>query len=314
MFALRLVAVTLATFILLYCASSLTISLATRIGIRFLRSLPASRAADFLFCLRLFPLAASVALTALYLLPSFLILEPADIEEPLGPALVALAIAALMWLFLSFSRAVAVQRKTSQVVSTWTGGATRIDPGSTIPTLRVPLFDPILTVAGIWEPRVLISEPAAAILTPAELEVALRHEMAHIRTHDNVKKLLLCFSAFPGSGWLDSAWSDVSEMAADDAAVSSPSEALDLASALIKLSRFAPVQPSCTLTSALLWRTGTPLMTRVSRLFNWTEPVPKGNTSRLYALSAILAIAPFAVQTYAPLLVRMHAVTEWLVR
>jgi len=65
--------------------------------------------------------------------------------------------------------------------------------------------------------------------------------MAHAHRRDNLKKLLFRFCAFPGMSRLEAAWCEAEEMAADDAAVASVGDALDLASALIKLSRLAPV-------------------------------------------------------------------------
>jgi Zn-dependent protease with chaperone function len=97
-------------------------------------------------------------------------------------------------------------------------------------------------------PRVLISESAVAVLGEDELRIALKHELAHIRSCDNLKKLVFRFAPFPGLSKLDSAWSQAAELAADDAAVSSVNDALDLAAALVKLSRLVPVEaaPACT--------------------------------------------------------------------
>jgi len=95
---------------------------------------------------------------------------------------------------------------------------------------------------------VLLSDAAAAVLSPQELATALQHEMAHAHRRDNLKKLLFRFCAFPGMSRLEAAWCEAEEMAADDAAVASVGDALDLASALIKLSRLAPVHPAAALT------------------------------------------------------------------
>jgi Zn-dependent protease with chaperone function len=67
------------------------------------------------------------------------------------------------------------------------------------------------------------------------LQTALNHEVAHVSRRDNLKKLLLRFVAFPGMSGLETAWLEATEMAADDAAVSTAGDALDLAAALIKL-------------------------------------------------------------------------------
>jgi len=312
MFATRLIAVTLSVFILAYCAFSLVVSLGWKLMARLWRSLAPARSAYFLLGLRLFPLVAAIAITAIYVVPSYLVLEPDQIDEPLGPMLLVLSGGALAWLLSATLRAVAAQRRTSRVLSTWVQGAKGADHGAPFPVLRLPHQDPILTVAGICAPRVLVSEAAATILTREELDVVLRHEVAHIRHRDNLKKLLLRFAGFPAMAGLESAWVERSEMAADEAAVSSPSEALDLASALIKLSRFAPVQRPHALTSALLPESRASLTARLGRLFNWAAPQNRKSTS--YALPWLAAMAFFAAVTYAPMLSTVHALTEWLVR
>ena len=312
MFALRLVGVALSVFILAYCALSLAVSAGWKLTAKLWRPLAPSRSANFLLGLRLIPLAVSVAVTTVYAVPSFLLLEPDHIEEPLGPMLVLLAGGALAWLLTATFRAIAAQKRTSRLLSRWVKEAKGIEKGTSFPVFRLPSRDPVLTVAGICAPKVLVSETAVTILTSEELEAALRHEMAHIRRHDNLKKLLFRFASFPAMGRLESAWSEMSEMAADDAAISNSSEALDLASALIKLSRFAPVQPSYAMTSALLPGTATSLAARVRRLFNWTDP-QKRETGP-FVLPLVLVIGFLAVLTYGPLLTCMHAMTEWLVR
>ena len=105
-------------------------------------------------------------------------------------------------------------------------------------------------------------------------------------------------------------------MAADDAAVSSASEALDLAAAVIKLSRLAPLQAPAELTTALVHRPAELVNARVERLVAWTEPSPtpaKGYSLR-YALCAAIAVLGTIAVTYSELLVRVHAASEWLVR
>jgi hypothetical protein len=115
---------------------------------------------------------------------------------------------------------------------------------------------------------------------------------------------------------LETVWLEATEMAADDAAVSSVGEALDLAAALIKLSRVGIPEPAADLTAALMHSPAGLMNARVERLIAWDEhrPLRSRNYSPWYGLSAGLAmIAGFAV-TYGQLLVRVHTATEWLVR
>jgi hypothetical protein len=102
-------------------------------------------------------------------------------------------------------------------------------------------------------------------------------------------------------------------MAADDAAVSNFHDALDLAAALIKVSRLGPIEPAGELTMALL-HSSTALSARVQRLVAWDKAkTPQPEQRWRYALPA--AVTVFAViANYGSVLARMHAVTEWLVR
>src|SRR5258708_34685891 len=128
-----------------------------------------------------------------------------------------------------------------------------------------------MTAAGIVRPRVLLSGAAESLLTASELQTALNHEIAHVHRRDNLKKLLLRFVAFPGMAGLEAAWLEVTEMAADDAAVSNAGEALDLAAALIKLSRLGPSGARADLTAALIHSPASAMNARVGRLIAWSE-------------------------------------------
>ncbi|MGC2610931.1 MAG: hypothetical protein WA320_12715, partial [Candidatus Sulfotelmatobacter sp.] len=183
-------------------------------------------------------------------------------------------------------------------------------------SVRVSAAAPPLTAAGILRPSVWLSQAAELVLSEREFESALRHEITHVRRRDNLRKLILRLVAFPGMAELERAWREATEMAADDAAVSSAMEALDLAAALIKLSRLAPLEPPAELTTALVHSPAGAVNARVERLIAWTEPRqdPAPGYSLLYPLcTATAAVVTLAI-TYSHLLVRVHAATEWLVR
>jgi beta-lactamase regulating signal transducer with metallopeptidase domain len=154
------------------------------------------------------------------------------------------------------------------------------------------------------------------VLTERELKTALRHEMVHVRRRDNLRKLVLRLMSFPGMAELESAWRDATEMAADDAAVSSAFEALDLAAALIKLSRLVPLEPPAELTTALVHSPAESVNARVARLIAWTEHwrSPDQGHSLASAICAAAAVVVTLALTYGQLLVRVHTATEWLVR
>lgn len=308
MFEARCIAVSFASFFLLYSALSGLVCLGWNLFGHHMHERPA----NLLFGLRMMPLLLSAFLTLGFIVPSFLLLEPRAIDEPIGATLVTLELCCWSFFLWAFSRTLIAQRKTSQALAAWLSGASRIEMKTRVPVFRTDRDMPAVTVSGVWKPRILVSEAALAILTPAELCIALRHERAHVRYFDNLRKLLFRFAAFPGMSRLEAAWSEAAEMAADDAAVSSVRDALDLAAALIKLSRLGPTRDSTDLTTALL---SDSLPLRLQRLFAWDNKRTSENPSRrrLYSFLVLTAMICL-VSTYAELLVPIHAVTEWLVQ
>jgi Zn-dependent protease with chaperone function len=315
MFALRGIAVSLTFFVLLYCFLSALVS----VSWRWLRWLKASEQslADILFLVRVLPLFASALLTFVFVVPSFQLLEPRSIDEGMGRMPSALGLVALFFLACGCYRVIAAQTKTSRIVAGWLDGSRSMDTNAPAITLRSPRGVPPLILVGMRKPRVLVSDSALELLTGSELQIALRHELAHIRSYDNIKKLVFRFCPFPGMAKLEAAWSQAAELAADDAAVANMSDAVDLAAALVKLSRLLPVDvpveaaPSCTVGFV----SGS-LSVRVARLLAWDE----SRTASRAPISAWAALPPaflavlFAFATYGPMLAMTHEVTEWLVR
>jgi Zn-dependent protease with chaperone function len=318
MFAARGIAVSFSVFLIVYCALSLAVACAWRWSKVWLhsRQLSARRAADLLFALRIFPLAAAAVITAAFTVPSFLLLEPRTIDEPLGGIPLVLGLCGAALGIFGVSNAALAIRKASRAISEWTTGAQPAAPCGPVAVTRISRSVPAMTATGIVRPRVLLSGAAESLLTANELQTALNHEVAHVRRRDNLKKLLLLFVAFPGMTGLQSAWLEATEMAADDAAVSNHREALDLAAALIKLSRLGPLDPPVDLTAALVHGAASLMSARIQRLIAWNADhrAPLRRFSLWYAVSAaFVTVAIFAV-TYSQLLVHVHTATEWLVR
>ncbi|MGP0017913.1 MAG: M56 family metallopeptidase [Candidatus Sulfotelmatobacter sp.] len=335
MFAVRGIAVALSVFAIVYGVLSLAVCLGWRSVWRKSQTRPARRFADLLFAWRMFPLATAVLVTAAFTVPSFLLLEPRAIDEPLGGIPLGLGVCGAGLGIFGVLNAGLALRRVSRIVARWTSAAQPVDSCAPVPVLRispvVPAMDrpamilptmilPTMTAAGIVRPRVLLSAAAESALTANELRAALNHEVAHVRRRDNLKKLLLRLVVFPGMARLEAAWLEATEMAADDAAVSNAGEALDLAAALIKLSRLIPaefgrVDPAILIT-ALLHSPAAVVNARVERLIAWSDERLESpqRFSPWYGLGAATAtVAVFAV-TYSQLLVHVHTATEWLVR
>jgi beta-lactamase regulating signal transducer with metallopeptidase domain len=263
----------------------------------------------------------AAAATLLLAVPSFVLLEPRGMREPIGTVPLVLGLGGILLLFVGIGKAVAALARTDRIISRWSQQAGATDLHAVCSDDRVALQRisgavPPLTAAGILRPSVWLSRAAESVLTERELHCALRHELVHVRRHDNLRKLILRFVAFPGMEELESVWSESSEMASDDAAVASASEALDLATAVIKLSRLLPLAPPpAELTTGLVDSPADSLQARIERLLAWSEqPTPAQEYRWRYLLFAAFAMAGTLAVTYSQLLGRVHAATEWLVR
>ncbi len=315
MFALRGIAVSLTFFVLVYCLLSATVAVAWR-SLRWLRARGKSLA-GLLFALRVLPLVASVVVTFAFVVPSFQLLEPRsmDVDEGMGAVPLALGICALLLIAYGCFRVITAQTKTSRVVARWLEGAhpLAVDSVAQTVTFCSKREAPPLTLVGVRKPRVLVSKSTVALLSQDELHIALQHELAHMQSRDNLKKLIFRFCPFPGMTKLESAWSQAAELAADDAAVSNLDDAVDLAAALVKLSRLVPVEaaPVCTVGFV----TGS-ISARVARLLAWDE-AGKTQPARVrlwYVVPPVLVALVCVLATYGPALALTHEVTEWLVR
>jgi Zn-dependent protease with chaperone function len=316
MFAARGLAVSLSVFVMVYCVLALAVCLAWRVLQSRIEGFPVRRVADLLFALRVFPVATAAVTTVAFTVPSFLLLEPRAIEEPLGEIPLVLGIFGVALGVFGIVNAGLALRQASHAISTWTNAAQPIESSTPIPVLRISPAVPAMTATGIVRPKVLLSGAAESMLNPSELQMALNHEIAHVRRRDNLRKLLLRCVAFPGMAGLEAAWIEATEMAADDAAVSNAGEALDLAAALIKLSRLGPAQPSTDLTTALLHSPASIMNARVERLIAWSDDrlaLPRRFSPWSGLGVALTTLALFAL-TYSQLLAHVHTATEWLVR
>jgi Zn-dependent protease with chaperone function len=311
MFAMRGIAVSLAFFVLFYCLLSAMVSVSWR-GLRWFR-VTEHNLANLLFWLRVLPLFASIIVTLVFVVPSFQLLEPRSTGEGLGTMPVALGVAALVFIAWGCRRVVSAQARTSRIVARWLAGSQPLDTNAQTLTFRARRDAPPLTLVGMRKPRVLVSDSTVELLTSEELEVALKHELAHVRSHDNLKKLIFRFCPFPGMTLLEAAWSQAAELAADDAAILNVNDALNLAAALVKLSRLIPINaaPACTVGFV----TGS-LNERVNRLLAWDQKREQRGMpiARWAALSPLVLVLFCAFVNYRPLLSMTHEATEWLVR
>jgi Zn-dependent protease with chaperone function len=308
-FALRGILVALAFFGVLYCLLSLLVVCGWRCATLLFRNSSVGLP-RLLFGLRILPLAGSAFATLAFALPAFFLLEGA-LDEDIGTLLFSAA--SILLLAAALIRVLTAQAKASRVVADWIEGSHALESGTAGSMLQTKQGLPPLLLYGVSQPRVLVSETAVALLTPDELQVAVRHEMGHIRSRDNLKKLILYATAFPGMASLERAWQEAAEFAADEAAVSNGGEAIDLAAALIKLCDLVPVQESPAFTTGLVDLTGL-VHLRVQRLLAWDQT--NSRARQLYwwcLLPAALLTVSYTVAHYGHALLFAHRLTEWFI-
>jgi len=314
MFALRCLDVSLAFFLAVYGLLSFAVTRTWRPFARLVDRQSPRVSSNLLFGLRVTPFVLALVVTAMFVLPSFLLLEPRSGVEPIGEMPLALSLCCIALVAAGVYSAIRAQVRVTRAVELWLHRATPAGVMSSIPLYRIRPSVPALTVVGVRGPKVLVSDAAASLLTAPELDRALEHEIAHVRRRDNLKKLIFRFTTFPGMGALEAKWSELGEMAADDAAVKSASDALDLASALIKLSRLAPCSMQAVPASGILSGSVTALNARVERLISWQAASDPENTAAWYVVPTALALGAAVVISYSALLLDLHKITEWLVR
>ena len=210
-------------------------------------------------------------------------------------------------------RVMVAQSRTASIVAKWIEGARPFDAGTAAPTLQAKPGLPPLLLYGISQHKVLVSETAVALLTCDELRIAVQHEEGHIRSRDNLKKLILYAASFPGMGRLERAWQEAAEFAADEAAIANKNDAMDLAAALIKLGGVVPVLDSPAFTTGLVDMTAL-VSERVRRLLVWNDTASRPlNIGWWCCLAGVLAVAPYIFANYSLALLFTHRFTEWLI-
>jgi len=314
-FAARGLLVSLAFFAVVYSTLSLGVALISG-ATEHRRGRRSGKSAGLLFGLRLFPFALSLMVTLFFTFPSFWMMERHSLDEDGGTFL--LAGCAVLILGAGVVRFVRDHLRTAHALRSWGSSEetearlpNRCGPMEAGPALRASAGAPALILVGLRKPQVMISDAALAALSEDELRVAIRHEMGHRRSWDNLKKILISATPFPGMHRLEKAWREAAELAADDAAVGSQREALDLAAALIKLSRCSKRASEPALASGLMCGSLS-ITTRVERLLAWRDA---GNRLRAWpwVVPAFLVIT-FAIAThYGATLALTHRLTELLV-
>lgn len=203
--------------------------------------------ARLLFTLRILPSALATAFVFALVVPAYILLEPPHTDEVVGIKLLLFASASAAGVLLALWRVARTWRATREFEREWMSRAEPVSvEGMQAPAYKIRHRFPVIAVVGVLRPRLFIASQIFDELTPEELSAALAHERGHVEARDNLKRALLRASedallVAPLGRALARTWRKDSEMAADEFAASeSPGSALNLASAIVKISRMIP--------------------------------------------------------------------------
>jgi Zn-dependent protease with chaperone function len=317
-YVLRLFFICLATFFLVNAVLGLLVSVTSRAAIRMTEKMRPRSAARFLLLLRLLPSTVGFGAVLVLCIPSYLWLEPLSIPERVGWVCFALVLLAVATVTNSFARGVRALIASVRFNGTWQKAGRQAQlPADRSNAVIVEKEAPLLALAGVFQPRLFISQSVLRALTPEELDVALEHENAHRSSRDNLKRLLLLLAPnsipfVPGFSLLERSWAKLSEWAADDEAVKGDSNrALSLATALLRVARLG-AGPRLSFLHTSLVAGDHDLSVRVERLLRLevrgAEPARRGPYLALggvlcFAVGALaLASGPTALSTVHRLL------------
>jgi bla regulator protein blaR1 len=321
-YSLRLLCLCLASFFLIHAALGLAAWLAAPAAIRLSETRRPRSAARLLFFLRVLPALLAAAAVLGLGVPSYLWLEPQGTQESVSLACCAACLlGAAIWC-ISIARVIDLAVRSSRYGRQCGRIGREISrEGAAFPTSVLEVDTPVIAVAGVFRPRVLVSRSVMSALSAEELEAALRHEDAHRASRDNLKRfmLLLAPGIFPlarTSRALERAWARFSEWAADDEATRGDARiSLLLAAALVRVARMGSApQPSVSLTPLIAGDRD--LATRVDRLLRGQVAAPAPIWRRNAILGGV-AVAVTAVVAGAmpwPAILRAaHEILERLI-
>ena len=311
--------VTLAAFAAASSGAAAFVAVAWSRNAARLAALPAITRARLILAGRFAP-AIVGALACGVTLAAFLRHEPGAMIETPGWLLFEAAAFSLTLAGMSVALLVARSWRTSRFLRAAERAATPVTlPGVALPAWQVETAFPLVALAGVWRPRLLIARRVLEELPDGELQVVLQHELAHARQRDNVARWLV--TALPDAlglaePWLglERAWHDAAEDAADDLATrNDPPARARLASALVRVARMAGRQPRQAI-PLLAFHRGESIERRVRRLID--APVARSPVPARLAVFATIAVLSAAVALWANadlVLAAVHRTTEWLV-
>ena len=319
---LRLLCLCLASFFVVNAFAGLCAALASRAVVRMAATMRARTAALFLFAVRFLPFALGIGAVLGLCVPSYLWLEPQATAERIGWACLTLGLLGALGLLLSVARTARAVAASARCNRLWqkTGSRTRL-AGEPSQTLIVDEESPLLALAGVFRPQLVVSNGVLRTLSAEELAVALHHENAHRVSRDNLKRLFFLMAPGPipflaSFSSLDRAWAKFSEWAADDeAAAGDPLRGLSLAAALLQVARMG-AGPRLNFLHTALVAGDDDLSARVDRLLRIQPagpvPLPRART-RAFGVGLGIAACLSIPLGWPPILSSVHRLLELFV-
>src|ERR1043166_1468365 len=305
--------------------ASVSASAVWRLVSRSAKTLSSRRQEQIIFALRTFPIGAALIFVLAFLLPAYVLFEPRVSGESVSAKLAIISLVSLLGIGLAAFRVLRTWNVTRRLTTDWLKHSERIALDEVnIPVYRIKHPFPVIAVIGMIWPRLFVAEQIFYSLSPDEFRAAIAHEYGHLSAHDNFKRAFLrvCrdMLIFPFLRELDRAWADNTEAAADEyaAAVGANSMALDLAEALIKVARIAPVNtsPAMPLGSFMMGSNDGDLKRRVRRLVelsgrsNSVRRALLGSKFSFWLYLGLLCLAITLLASNENLLLAVHNMSE----
>jgi len=291
-YTVRLACLSLAVFLLIYGLVGAVVSAVSPVAIRLAQRLRPRTATSLLLALRMLPASAAAIVVGVFCVPSYLWLETESGGEQVGWPCLAAAVLCLGMCAASAINAVRAMLRSRRFIE-------RCERS----------HSPVLMLAGVFRPRLVISPAVREALSPTQLAAAIGHEESHLRACDNLKRLLFAATPrLPGFRALERAWSRLSEWAADDESVAGDSErSLCLAAALVRVARLGTVA-----VEGGFLGNGGDLATRVDRLLQPRLPGPPNKRRPTVIATAALAGSFLVLTAQAGTLEVAHRLLEHL--
>jgi beta-lactamase regulating signal transducer with metallopeptidase domain len=321
-YTLRLLCLCFASFFLIHAALGLAVCTAAPGAMRVGESMRPRSGARFLLALRLLPVTLAALTVAGLCVPSYLWLETNEATERVGLVCCVMALLGMLMCAKSMARAVRAAALSIQQSKQCKREGHPERDGDSLPLTVMNSNAPVLALAGLIGPHVIVSRRVLQTLSGEELDAALAHERAHRKSGDNLKRLVLFLAPeiFPFSrvfGRLDRCWARLIEWAADDEATAGDSErSVSLAAALVHMARMGAAAQVSPIASSFLGN-DRDLSTRVDRLLK-LAPVsanpPRRTRAALSVAAAAITALVIGVMIRPGTFLSVHHLLEQLLR